>query len=93
MRRRRDLLTGAGLAAALLAGLGAVGWVGAPARGQLPPPAAQPNGRYQISSFVIPNINTPGAYVLDTRTGEVFQVVGKNRPERVGSVAEPEPRK
>ena len=92
MGRRRALLAGAGLTAALLAGLGAVGWVGPPAQGQLPPPAPAA-GRYQISSFVIPNVNTPGAYVLDTRTGDVFQVVGKNPPERVGSVAEPRPPK
>lgn len=42
--------------------------------------------RYQLASFVL-QAGTPGAYILDTHTGEVFQVVGKNPPEMVGSVA------
>ena len=33
-----------------------------------------------------------GAYILDTQTGDVFQVVGKHPPERVGSVAQALPK-
>ena len=49
-------------------------------------------GRYQISSFAYGG-SACGAYVLDTQTGEVFQVVGKNEPEVIGSVAKPQPKK
>lgn len=79
--------------AALLAGLSAGGPLGRTTQAQAPaaPPAAA--GRYQISAFVLDRQGTPGAYVLDTQTGEVFQVVGKNPPERIGSVADARPRK
>jgi hypothetical protein len=53
-----------------------------------------PVGRFQISSSVaITKGETPAAYVLDTQTGEVFQVVGKNAPEPIGTVARPQPKK
>ena len=67
---------------------------GGPATAQ-PPAVVQPPvaGRYQISPFVLPDRNTPGAYILDTQTGEVFQVVGRDEPVRLGSVTKPQPRK
>ena len=55
--------------------------------------AVVPVGRFQISSFVLQSRETPGAYVVDTQTGEVFQVIGKGSPESVGSVARPQPMK
>src|SRR5437762_9502793 len=62
-----------------------------------PPAAVQPPavGRYQISSFGYQRSDgsTLGAYILDTQTGEVFQVVGKNSPELIGSVAKAQPKK
>jgi len=62
-----------------------------------PSTATQPAavGRYQISSFAYrwDDGSTCGAYILDTQTGEVFQVVGKNEPEVIGSVAKPKPKK
>lgn len=81
-----------GLAAVVVAFL-LGGWAGRPAAAQ--PPAAPPPpaaGRYQITtSFVLQNL-TPGGYVLDTQTGDVFQVVGKNPPEFLGTAARPKPR-
>jgi hypothetical protein len=69
------------------------GWAERPTAAQppaaAPPPAA---GRYQITaSFVLQNL-TPGAYVLDTQTGDVFQVVGKGAPEFLGTAARPKPK-
>jgi hypothetical protein len=49
-------------------------------------------GRYQIASFVIDG-RTPGAYILDTQTGDVTQVVGRDEPILVGSAAKPRPPK
>jgi hypothetical protein len=55
-----------------------------------PPAAVQPpaSGRYQIASFDYRGDTTGscGAYILDTQNGDVFQVVGKNPPEMLGSV-------
>ena len=52
-------------------------------------------GRYQISSFAYrwDDGSTCGAYILDTQTGDVFQVVGKSEPEVIGSVTRPQPKK
>jgi hypothetical protein len=60
------------------------GWSERPALAQ---PGVQPAvvGRYQMSPFVLQN-TTPGMYILDNQTGEVFQVIGKNAPELIGSV-------
>ena len=84
-------------AVVLLAGLLLGGSAGQPLGAQQPPPArvqgpAVPAemGRYQISSFTT---TSPGAYILDTQTGEVFQVIGQNAPVRVGQVPQPAPRK
>lgn len=63
---------------------------------QVGPPAAQaPAGRYQISSFGYRwgDGSTCGAYILDTQAGEVFQVVGKNAPEKIGTVAQTQPKR
>ena len=91
-RYRRGLLLGGSLLAVAVAAFLLGGSAGRPAVAQ--PPAAPPppaGGRFQISSFVLQGA-TPGAYVLDTQTGEVFQVVGKNPPESIGSVAKPKPK-
>jgi hypothetical protein len=89
----RKLLLGGGLMAALLAALMLTLSVREPAYAQ-PAPAGPPPavGRYQISSFVIEG-RTPGAYILDTQTGEVVQVIGRNEPVRIGSAAKPQPPK
>ena len=50
-------------------------------------------GRFQIVSFGVQLRETPGAYILDTQTGEVFQVVGKNAPESLGSATRPQGKK
>jgi hypothetical protein len=81
---RMYVLSGSLLAAAL-AGFLLGGSSGRIAVAQGPAPPAG-RGRYQITSFVIQNI-TPGAYILDTHSGEVFQVVGKDPPVAIGSVA------
>ena len=89
----RKLFLGGGLMAVLLAAVLLGGSFRQPAQAQ--PAAASPPpviGRYQISSFVIDG-RTPGAYILDTQTGEVVQVVGRNEPVRVGSAAKPQPPK
>lgn len=80
--------------AGLVVGLWAGGPLTRPTQAQAPAavPAAVA-GRYQLSSFVLDRQGTPGAYVLDTQTGDVFQVVGKTAPERVGSVADARPKK
>ena len=60
-----------------------------------PAPPAPAVGRYQISSFGYrwSDGSTCGAYILDSQTGEVFQVIGKNAPEPIGSVAKQNPKK
>ena len=73
---RRGLFLGGSLLAVALAAFLLGGSSGPPAVAQ--PPAAAGGaaaGRYQMTSFVLQNL-TPGAYILDTQTGEVFQVVG-----------------
>ena len=42
-------------------------------------------GRYQISSFLVDR-STPGAYIIDTQTGELMQVIGRDEPgsNRIG---------
>ena len=91
-QQRRVFFLGGSLLAVALAAFLLGGSSGRPAVAQppaaAPPPAA---GRYQMTSFVLQNL-TPGAYILDTQTGEVFQVVGKNAPEPIGSVAKPKPK-
>jgi hypothetical protein len=65
------------------------------AEAQPAPEARVPQiGRYQISSFSYrwSDGSTCGAYILDTQTGEVFQTVGKNAPEPIGSVVRPQPK-
>ena len=89
----RKLLVGGGLLAVLLSAFVLLGSARQPAQAQ--PAAAAPApavGRYQISSFVVEG-KTPGAYILDTQTGEVVQVVGRNEPVRIGSAAKPQPPK
>ena len=89
---RRGLFLGGSLLAVALAAFLLGGSSGPPAVAQ--PPAAAGGaaaGRYQMTSFVLQN-QTPGAYILDTQTGEVFQVVGKNPPESIGSVARTKPK-
>jgi hypothetical protein len=86
----RKFLLGGGLAAVLLAAFVFLGSARQPAQAQ--PAAAPAVGRYQISTFVIDG-QTPGAYILDTQTGDVVQVVGRNEPVRVGSAAKPQPPK
>jgi hypothetical protein len=88
----RKFLLGSGLLAVLLAAFVFLGSARQPAQAQpAAAPAAAAVGRYQISSFVVGG--TPGAYILDTQTGEVVQVVGRNEPVRVGSAAKPQPPK
>ncbi len=89
----RTLVFGGGSLVFLLAGLLLGESLRQPAQAQ-PAPAAPPTavGRYQISSFVLQQRETPGAYILDTQTGEVFQVVGKNPPERLGSLTKARPK-
>ena len=91
-QQRRVFFLGGSLLAVALAAFLLGGLSGRPAVAQppaaAPPPAA---GRYQMTSFVLQNL-TPGAYILDTQTGEVFQVVGKNPPESIGSVAKTKPK-
>ncbi len=89
----RKLLFGIGLLAILLAACVFTDSIRQPAQAQ--PTAVAPAsavGRYQISSFVIEG-RTPGAYILDTQTGDLVQVVGRNEPIRVGSAAKPQPPK
>ena len=89
----RKLFVGGGLLAAVMGAFILTGSARQPVQAQpaaVAPPAAI--GRYQISSFVIDG-RTPGAYILDTQTGEVVQVVGRNEPVRVGSAAKPQPPK
>ena len=87
------MFLGGSLLAVALAAFLLGGSSGPPAVAQ--PPAAAGGaaaGRYQMTSFVLQN-QTPGAYILDTQTGEVFQVVGRDEPVRLGSVTKPQPRK
>jgi hypothetical protein len=85
----RILWLGGGFLAGLLS---VVLWWGAPGpRAQAQPGPAFPLGQYQLAAFTIPQ--GPGAYILNTVTGEVFQVVGKNAPEHIGSVSKVEPRR
>ena len=92
-QQRRVLFLGGSVIAVALAAFLLGESSGGPATAQ-PPAMVQPPvaGRYQISSFVLQDRNTPGAYILDTQTGEVFQVVGKNAPEPIGSVAKRKPK-
>ena len=89
----RKLLVGGVLLAAVIGAFLLTGSAREPVQAQpavaTPPPVI---GRYQISSFVIDG-RTPGAYILDTQTGEVVQVVGRDEPVRVGSAAKPQPPK
>ena len=96
VQQKRLLLFGGGLMTVLLAALLLGGSFRQPAQAQPAAPAPPPAvGRYQISSFGYrwSDGATCGAYILDTQTGEVFQVVGKNPPEPIGSVAKPQPGK
>src|SRR4051812_6216920 len=94
VQKTRVLYVGGGLAAILLAGLLLGGSFRQPAQAQPAPATPAPAvGRYQIASFVLQQRETPGAYILDTQTGEVFQVVGKNPSELIGSVAKAQPKK
>ena len=89
--RARTFVFGSGVAVLLLIASLLGGIFRAPAQAQAPAALPQAVGRYQLSSFSYSwgNGSTCGAYVLDTQTGEVFQVVGKEPPERIGSVAPP----
>lgn len=86
----RKLLVGAGLLLFLIGTFFLTGSGRQPVLAQ-PAAVAPPSvaGRYQVSSFVIDG-RTPGAYILDTQTGEIVQVVGRNEPVRVGSAAKPQ---
>jgi len=89
----RKLFWGGGLIAALLAAVVFAGSAQHPAQAQVGEVEPVPTvGRYQLSSFVVEG-RTPGAYILDTQTGEVVQVVGRDEPVRVGSAAKPRPPK
>lgn len=49
------------------------------------------SSRYQLETYAAPGSAgdvrvTYGAYVLDTETGELFHVSGKQKPTRVGTV-------
>jgi hypothetical protein len=74
------VLMGFGLAVGFLLTMLVGTSAGQQARVEPPPPAA----RYQISSFSIGS--TPGAYILDTDKGDVYEVIGKGQPELIGSV-------
>jgi hypothetical protein len=89
----RTLGLGVALAAALTTGFFVGGSARQPAQAQ--PAAAQSaaTGRYQLSSFTLQESRTPGAYILDTQTGDVFQVIGRDEPVLCGSAAKPQPRK
>jgi hypothetical protein len=47
-----------------------------------PVPALLPTPRYQISAFA--GQVGHGAYVIDTQTGKVWEIVGRQAPESVG---------
>ena len=55
-------------------------------------PLRGPINRFQIVSFTLQQKETSGAYILDTQTGDVIQVVGKNAPESISSVARRQPK-
>jgi hypothetical protein len=58
-----------------------------------PPPAGcAAAGGFQLPAFVIDG-KTPGAYVVDVQTGDVFQVVGKDAPVHLGSVTAARPKR
>lgn len=80
MTTAKIAVMGFSLAAGLLLVLFVGNSAGQQARVEPPAPAA----RYQISSFSIGP--TPGAYILDTDKGDVYQVIGKGQPELIGSV-------
>ena len=89
----RKLIVGGGLLAVLMGAFILTGSARQPVQAQPAAVATSPaTGRYQISSFVIDG-RTPGAYILDTQTGEIVQVVGRDEPVRVGSAAKPQPPK
>ena len=77
---RRIVFTGFTLAVGFLLVL----LVGNSAGQQVQVEPTPPVGRFQVSSFSIGM--TPGAYILDTVKGDVYQVVGKAPPELIGSV-------
>lgn len=93
MFTRARLLTLGGLLALALLVLTMVGDSRQPAQAQ-PAAGPAPVGRFQLSSFSYSwgNGSTCGAYILDTHTGEVFQVVGKNAPESIGVVGRAVPK-
>jgi len=92
MEMRRRLCVAGALMAVLLAAVWLDGSFRQPAQAQ-PAPVAQPAavGRYQISSYGYSRSDgaTNGAYIIDTQTGEVFQVHGNNPPTSLGSVTKP----
>jgi hypothetical protein len=53
-----------------------------PIADEAPAPAPLPTQRYQISSFA--GQAGHGAYVIDTRTGKVWEIVGRQAPESIG---------
>jgi hypothetical protein len=54
----------------------------------------RPRGEWlpELKATFVVQSPSPGAYTLDTQTGEVFQVVGKKAPEYTGSIARPRPK-
>jgi hypothetical protein len=93
--RARAFVLGMGLVGLLLVALLLGGVFRTPANAQAPAALPQAVGRYQLSSFSYAwgNGTTCGAYILDTQTGDVFQVVGKEAPELIGSVTRPRAKK
>jgi hypothetical protein len=93
---RRTFYLGGGLLALLAVALLFAETFRQPAPAQ-PPPVAQPQvvGRFQVSSYGYSRSDgaTNGAYIVDTQTGEVFQVHGNNPPALIGSVTKPLPTK
>jgi hypothetical protein len=83
------VLVAGGFVAAFMLG----GWLNAPTQAQPPAPVAGPSiERFQISSFASDGTSC-GAYILDTQTGDVFQVVGKQPPTFIGSAVRPPSKK
>ena len=94
MTKQRVMFLTAGMTVCLLAAIFLQMSPSQPVQAQqAQPPLVGPVGRFQIASFGLQQRETPGAYILDTQTGDVFQVVGKNAPEAIGSVARPQAKK
>ncbi len=83
-------LISAGMATGVLAAVLFGGHAGTPVQAQ--PAASTAASRYQISAYGLSSSGAEsrsvrGAYILDTQTGEVFEVVASGAPTLIGSVA------